>query len=402
MTKFSKQICCLAAALCLLVSAFTACGQSENENGNESETESGTDAKLTDFDYESADLSKYITLSESEYFNNKVTLGTDYIASDKMVDEYIADVLFENKTKTNEDTKIVDQPIKLGDSAFIYYTGYLDGETFQGGSNADDEKPHELSIGSGSFIPGFEDGLIGVIPNQTSKDSPFDLNVTFPESYGSAELAGKAVVFKVWIEYTVQYTIPELTDDFVKETLEFDGTASDYKAHVKEQLQAELTAKAEDEALNAVMNKLIEKSEVVEYPKQSVDYYYESYIDYYEYYMQLYSMYGYQFDSLEEFLVTMVGLDKDNWQEQVTDLAKNAVQTSLICYSIAKNQNITVTDEEFNAYVETLIGKNSSEAQQYTADEIIEMYGRQQINETLLFDKVNEFLLDNCTIEYKD
>ena len=401
MTKFSKQICSLAAAICLLVSAFTAC-DNQTENESESETESGTDAKLTDFAYESADLSKYITLSESEYFNNKVTLGTDYIVSDKMVDEYIADVLFENKTKTNEDTKIVDQPIKLGDSAFIYYTGYLNGKAFAGGSNADDKKPHELSIGSGSFIPGFEDGLIGVIPNQTSKDSPFDLNVTFPENYNSADLAGKAVVFKVWIEYTVQYTIPELTDDFVKEALKFDGTASDYKAHIKEQLQAELTAKAEDEALNAVLNKLMENSEVIEYPKQSVDYYYESYIDYYEYYMQLYSMYGYKFDSLEEFLVAIVGLDKDNWQEQVTDLAKNAVQTSLICYSIAKNQNITVTDEEFNAYVETLIGKNSSEAQQYTADEIIEMYGRQQINETLLFDKVNEFLLDNCTIEYKD
>ena len=401
MTKTLKQICSLAAAICLLVSAFTAC-DNQTENESESETESGTDAKLTDFAYESADLSKYITLSESEYFNNKVTLGTDYIVSDEMLDEHIADLLFENKTKTNGDTQIVDQPIKLGDSAFIYYTGYLNGKAFAGGSNADDKKPHELSIGSGSFIPGFEDGLIGVIPNQTSKDSPFDLNVTFPENYNSADLAGKAVVFKVWIEYTVQYTIPELTDDFVKETLKFDGTASDYKSHVKEQLQAELTAKAENEALNAVLNKLMENSEVIEYPKQSVDYYYQSYIDYYEYYMQLYSMYGYKFDSLEEFLVAIVGLDKDNWQEQVTDLAKNAVQTSLICYSIAKNQNITVTDEEFNAYVETLIKNNSSESKQYTADEIIEMYGRQQINETLLFDKVNEFLLDNCTIEYKD
>ena len=401
MTKTLKQICSLAAAICLLVSAFTAC-DNQTENESESETESGTDAKLTDFAYESADLSKYITLSESEYLNNKVTLGTDYIVSDEMLDEHIADLLFENKTKTNGDTQIVDQPIKLGDSAFIYYTGYLNGKAFAGGSNADDKKPHELSIGSGSFIPGFEDGLIGVIPNQTSKDSPFDLNVTFPENYNSADLAGKAVVFKVWIEYTVQYTIPELTDDFVKEALKFDGTASDYKAHIKEQLQAELTAKAEDEALNAVLNKLMENSEVIEYPKQSVDYYYESYIDYYEYYMQLYSMYGYKFDSLEEFLVAIVGLDKDNWQEQVTDLAKNAVQTSLICYSIAKNQNITVTDEEFNAYVETLIKNNSSESKQYTADEIIEMYGRQQINETLLFDKVNEFLLDNCTIEYKD
>ena len=100
MTKTLKQICSLAAAICLLVSAFTAC-DNQTENESESETESGTDAKLTDFAYESADLSKYITLSESEYFNNKVTLGTDYIVSDEMLDEHIADLLFENKTKTN-------------------------------------------------------------------------------------------------------------------------------------------------------------------------------------------------------------------------------------------------------------------------------------------------------------
>ena len=218
MNSILKRIILIISASALLISMLAGCRSVEDES--ESESESGTESETAerDFDYLSANISDYITLSPSEYANNTVTLGTQYVITDSDVDEYINAQLFENKTKTNGDEKVTDQPIKLGDSAFIFYTGYLDGEKFEGGSNADSDEPHELSIGSGSFIPGFEDGLIGVVPNQTSKDSPFDLHVTFPESYHSPDLAGKSVVFKVWIEYTVQYTIPEFCDAFVKET----------------------------------------------------------------------------------------------------------------------------------------------------------------------------------------
>ncbi len=397
-----KSLLCLAAVLCMLISVLAACEAAENETESSSETESGSEEKLTDFDFASADLSNYITISASDYLNNTVTLSTDYLISDDIVEEYIANELFKNKSKTNGDAHVVDQPIKLGDSAFIYYTGYLADVPFEGGSNANDAKPYELSIGSGAFIDGFEDGLIGVVPNETSKEEPFDLHVTFPENYSSRDLAGKAVVFKVWIEYTVSYTIPELSDNFVKNTLKFDGTAEDYKDYIKKNLQYELTAKAEDEALNAVQNKLIENSKVIEYPQESVDYYYQSYIDYFESERQYYAMYGYNFDSIKEFLVTVYGFDKDNWEKDVTDLAKKSVHNSLIFYSIAKAQNITVSDEEFNKYVEIMIEETSSDSQKYTAEEIISKYGRQQITEVLLSDKVNDFLMDNCTIEYKD
>ncbi len=384
----------------MLISLLTACDTAENET--ESSSESSTEEKLQDFDYASADLSSYITLSPSECFNNTVTLSTEYIISDEAVDEYISDELFKYKTKTDGDTHIVDQPIKLGDSAFIYYTGYLADVPFEGGSNADDEKPYELSIGSGSFIDGFESGLIGVVPNETSKEEPFDLHVTFPENYSSKDLAGKAVVFKVWIEYTVSYTIPEFTDGFVKDSIGFDGTAEEYKAYIRDCLQAELTTEAEDEALSALLNKLLEVSEVIEYPQQSLDYYYQSYLDYFESERQYYAMFGYNFDTLKEFLVSVYGFDMDNWEQEVQDLAKNSVHNSLLVYSIAEANNITVSDEEFNDYVKIIIEESSSETQTYTADEIISMYGRQQITEVLLSDKVNEFLMDNCTIEYKD
>ncbi len=406
MTKTLKRILGLTAVLLMLLPSFAACDTSEAEteskSGTASAAENETEEKLVDFDYASADLSKYITISSSDYLNNTVTLSTDYLVSDEAVDEYINDILFKSKTKTNGDEKVVDQPIRLGDTVFIYYTGYLGDKAFTGGSNASDEAPYGLSIGSGSFIPGFEEGLIGVIPNETSKDSPFDLHVTFPENYGSSDLAGKAVVFKVWIEYTIQFTIPSLSDEVVKNTLNFDGTASEYKDYVRKGLQSELTQSAKEEALSAVLSKLYEVTEVKEYPKQSVDFYYESYIDYFEYYMDYYSSFGYKFESFESFLVTMAGFGEDSWQEEITALSKDSVHNSLICYSIAKAENISVSEDEFDKRVEELVKENSTSGKQYTAEEIIEQYGRQQITENLLFQKVNEFLMDNCSIEYND
>ncbi|MGM9643680.1 MAG: trigger factor [Eubacteriales bacterium] len=403
MNRILKKVILIISASALLLSMLAGCQPVENES--ESESESGTESETTerDFDYLSANISDYITLSPSEYKNNTVTLGTQYIITDEDVDEYINAQLFENKTKTNGDEQVTDQPIKLGDSAFIYYTGYLDGEKFEGGSNADSDEPHELSIGSGSFIPGFEDGLVGVVPNQTSKDSPFELHVTFPESYHSADLAGKAVVFKVWIEYIVQYTIPEFNDDFVKETLKFDGNAEEYRENIKNDLQNDATEAAESEALSAILNKLIDAAEFHEYPEQSINYWYNAYVDQYEYYMQYYSMYGYKFDSLDDFVKIYLGLkDGEDWKEITRGYAKEIVENSLVYYAIADEQNFSASDEEFGAEAKRLAEYYSSSSKIYTVDEIIETVGESAIKQNIIFEKVENFIMDNCTIEYED
>ena len=169
------------------------------------------------------------------------------------------------RERNSREIDVTDRPAEMGDTTVIDFEGFCDGVAFEGGKGTD----YALKLGSGSFIPGFEEGLIGVVPNTTSKEAPFDLHVSFPEDYSnSPDLAGKAVVFKVWIEYVVQYTIPTLTDDYVKNTLKFDGTAEEYKAHVKDTMQAEATASAESEALNAIMSLLTTKSEFKKLPEE--------------------------------------------------------------------------------------------------------------------------------------
>ncbi len=407
MNKLLKKLILTICASAMLLSMLAACeaveNESESKSENESENESGTEAPLKDFDYQSANISDYITLSSSEYKNNTVTLSTKYIITDNDVEEYINADLFKKKTKTNGDAQVTDQPIKLGDSAFIYYTGYLDGEAFSGGSNADDKYSYELSIGSGSFIDGFEEGLIGIVPNETSKENPYDLNLTFPENYHSEDLAGKSVVFKVWVEYVIQYTIPELTDEFVKETLKFEGTAEQYTKNVKENLQKEATANAESEALSAILQKLTNAAKIHEYPEESVDYWYDAYIDQFEYYMQYYSMYGYKFDSFDEFVKTYLGLKEDeDWKKVTIGYAKEMVANSLIYYTIADQQNLTASKEEFDAEAKELAEYYSSENKKYTAEEIINEVGEASIKQNIIFEKVENYLMDNCTIEYKD
>ena len=271
--KFSlTKALILMLTLTLALAAFASC----DTGSAETESESG-DGELKNFDYLSADLDEYITLPDYDYLKNTVTLGSEYVVTDEMIDEYMADFLFDKKTKTNGDTQVTDQPIKLGDSAFIYYTGYLNGVAFNGGSNASDAKPYELSIGSGSFIPGFEEGLIGIVPSSTSKDAPYDLHVTFPENYNQKDLAGKAVIFKVWVVYTVQYTIPELTDDFVKNTVKYDGTSAEYRADIKNAMIEEAKTAAEDAALEEITEKLIKDSTVKKFPQEAIDFTVENY-----------------------------------------------------------------------------------------------------------------------------
>lgn len=399
-----KRILLIALSLVLSASVLVACDTADSgETETEKSTENATQAeKLEDFDYTSVNIADFVSVPKSEYESSKVTLGTKYIITDADVEKSIEDKLFDNKTKTNGDTQVKDQPIKLGDSAFIYYTGYLGDKAFEGGSNASDTKPYELSIGSGSFIPGFEEGLIGVIPADTSKDAPFDLNVTFPENYSSTELAGKAVVFKVWIEYVVQYTIPTLTDDFVKNTIKFDGTAEEYKANLKTTMQEEATASAESEALNAVMSLLTTKSEFKKLPEESVNFWYQSYLSQIQQYVDMYQMYGMQV-TLDSMACQMLGLEAgSDWQTPLTDMAKNVVKSILVYYGVAANEGITVTDAEYVAKLKELADYYSSAEKTYTPEEIESEIGKATLMQNILMSKVDEFLIDHCTIEYTD
>ena len=171
----------------------------------------------------------------------------EYNVTDEMVEEELNKMQEENARLIDAS----DREIKEGDLTTIDFAGFLDGEQFPGGT----AEGHKLEIGSQSFIPGFEEQLIG-----KKKDEEVDINVTFPEDYGQEDLAGKEVVFKVTIHDIKEKELPELDDEFAKDISEFD-TIEEIKTDIKEKLVKEFSEEEKMQKENAVIEKLIEISE---------------------------------------------------------------------------------------------------------------------------------------------
>ena len=230
---------CIIAAFALV---FSACNKDKASEGTpeETTTSAATTAEPR-FDYFAADASEYLSIDEAVYNEMVIELNDVYHIDDEDIDSRIDKLLVSNKTKLNDGAKVTGDPIKNGDSAFIFYKGVIDGEEFEGGSNMGDATPYELSIGSGTFIEGFEEGLIGVIPSNTSIEEPVELNLKFPENYGKEELNGKEVTFYVYVVWVVQYTTPEYDADFITDVLKFTTDEEDvvaaHKAYLRETLE---------------------------------------------------------------------------------------------------------------------------------------------------------------------
>lgn len=243
--------------------------------------------------------------------------------------------------------KITDRAVENGDTANIDYTGYKNGIKFAGG----EAQGYDLVIGSGSFIDGFENGLIGVMPGETK-----NLNLTFPENYGSADLAGKAVVFKVKVNYIA------------------DKEYSD---------EDKLTAK-KSVFKSALVNHVVENSKVDKLPQKSVDTYITKFR---EIYTQNAASYGY--DSLDAYLKA-AGQTTESFEKILKSNAEAQVKTELVINAIAKKEDISLTTSEYDAAV-----KNYASTYSTTESEFVEANGKEYIETVLLQDKVSTFLAQN-------
>ena len=411
--KITKILAIIMATI-LCLAAFCACnndsGSGETEgttNNSSSSTENGSGSSSAGtqeaerFDYSGDDMTKYISIDASAYKNFTVTLSKTLMPGKEGVDAYI-DMLRENY-KSSTGNKITDRAVAEGDTVMIYYEGYIDGETFSGGSNMEDEAPFALVIGSGRFIPGFEEALIGIIPAETSKDNRVDLNLTFPESYYE-DLAGKDVVFKVYIEYIDEMAPAEYTEEFITKTLQYTTTDTDIKASFEKYIEEEIIPSVrKNELLNAIWDHLFEAAVVTEYPETEVAYYYEQYIAEYEYYREYFAYVGQSFDTLDEFVVAYLGLADDaDWKTVTTDNAKIDVSQNLIFHYIAQVENVTVTEADYEASVQYYIDYYASQSQTLTKADVETYFGARMIKEQALFDNVNDLLAEYCTVVYED
>lgn len=421
----------LFTCLCLLI-ACNVPGSSSSSETATGETGSATDdsgtatatSRLNEdvtapvrYDYLSADVSADVDIEPSDYSDMKLTLPASLRVTDEDAMEYIKQtILFEYRVADNGTEKMTDKKMKKGDSAFIYYKGEIDGKEFSGGSNWDDKTPYELKLGSGSFIPGFEDGLIDVIPALTSKESPVTVKATFPQDYGKEELNGKEATFYVVVEYAVQYTLPEFNREFVEKTLKYtakkDVYTSDaeylqeYITYIRQQLESKIADQVSYAKTDALWTYLTDKAVCRNLPQSEIDFYYDSYLSQIKSaYSQYSTYYGENFTKMypdeAHFSVWYMGLKSaETWKEELKQLSVRLVKKDMITHAIAEKENMeTVTDEEYKKVVEYWVQQYSG---QMTSAEIVKSMGELYLRQSALADRMSDWLMQHATFTYAE
>lgn len=351
------------------------------------------------YDYFGNKASKYVSMDDSLYKSPEITLPAYLNGDENAVAKYIERLCKENEVSTGN--QITDRAIEEGDTVAIYYEGWLDGEKFSGGSNMDDSAPYALKIGSGTFIAGFEDALIGIIPANTSKDNMVDLNLTFPDTYHNSELAGKDVVFKVYVEYINEKVPAEYTEDFIKNTLAsklgYTVPSTDVKADFEKFLKDEyLPALRTQSIQDAVWDKMLENVKTKGYPKGEVERIYSNYES--EYNQQYSQYYSKTYASFEVFMTAYYG---SNWKTRLENQSKSDVTNNLIYHYIAQNGGITVSDEEYDDAVQYFIDYYAAQGQEMTSSDVEKYYGESGVKQYVISKKVNELLVKNANVSYE-
>ena len=295
----------------------------------------------------------------------------DTTVTDEEVDEAV-----EKERDNNARTITVeDRAIENGDTAVIDFEGFVDGVPFEGGKGEN----HSLEIGSHSFIDTFEDQLIG-----KNTGDEVEVNVTFPEEYHAADLAGKPAMFKVKIHEIKAKELPELDDEFAQDVSEFD-TLAEYKENLKkniaERKEAEARRTKEDEAIR----KIVEKSSM-EIPDAMIDTQVESMI---EEFAQRIAQQGLSFEQYMQFS----GMTMDKMKDQVRPEAVSRIESSLVLEQIAKDENIEVSDADIDAEIDKMASMYGMEA-----DKIKEYMGdaeKESMKKDLAIQKAVDLIMDN-------
>lgn len=280
----------------------------------------------------------------------EVTLG-DYknievTKQDRTVtDEEVADEL-ESRRQRAVELALKDDAAEEGDTVVIDFEGYKDGEKFDGGS----AENHSLELGSGKFIPGFEDQLIGA----KSGDEK-DVEVTFPEEYGAEELAGQDVVFKVVVHEVKEKRVPELDDEFAKDVDDEVETLDELKDKIRQQLEKSKDRAATEATDDEAIQKAVENAEVPEIPEAMID---EEVDRQFNLFINNLQQQGISKDQY----MSMIGTSEQELRDQFRNEADFNVKTNLVLEAIAKAENIDVTTEDIDAEIKDL-------AEQYGMEE---------------------------------
>ena len=272
--------------------------------------------------------------------------------------------------------------VQNGDTVNIDYTGYMDGETFRGGSDTG----INLEIGSNSFIPGFESGLIGAEAGTT-----VDVEVTFPDPYkNNPDFSGKPATFRITINKIYLAELPELTDELVAANTDYETVAA-YREYILESLRSQKEGYADNYKRAAVMNALIEGTEFTGIEQEDVDKFFDSSSAYYNSLAEVYQqLYGLDFDTfISEFFACG---SREEYEALLRDNAEREVKKSLILYAVADAERMSVSDEEYDAAL-----KKYASQYKLTEEEFLEQVSGAQVKDMVLLEKAEQLIYDTAS-----
>ena len=348
---------------------------------------------LADLDLEVIDspAAEFSKIAKGEGFTVTITVECfpivevkDYkgVEVEKVVQE-VKDEDVENELKAvqkrNARMILVERPAKEGDTVLFDYAGFVGDEQFEGGT----AERQELVLGSGMFIPGFEEQLIGTTPGEK-----VDVKVTFPEEYHAEELAGKEAVFHCLVHEIKEEQLPELDDEFAKDVSEYD-TLEELKNANRERLEAYAKTSAENQMKDAAILKVVEANDV-EIPRAMVEDEIDRMIG------ELNQQLRYQGITIDKYL-EFTGKSMADFREEVRPEAEKAVKTRIILMGIVEAEKIEVSAEEMEKELELMAAQY-----QMTADKIKQMIGVENLTflqKDLQVRKAIDFIYDNAKIK---
>ncbi|MCD8380065.1 MAG: trigger factor [Lachnospiraceae bacterium] len=289
--------------------------------------------------------------------------------------EVDAEIEKERETNSRE-IDVDDRPVQDGDEVILDFEGFKDGVAFEGGKGED----YPLTIGSGSFIPGFEEQLIGAEIGQE-----MEVNVTFPEDYQAEDLAGAAAVFKCTVKQIKVKELPDLDDEFASEVSEFD-TMEEYREDVKKQLLQKKEADVKRAKENAVVDAVVANAEM-EIPAPMLEYQQRQMI---EDFSQRIQSQGLSFEQYLQFTNSTMS----NMMDQVKPQAEQRIKASLVLEAVAAAEQIEATEDEYKEELERMSKEYNMEVD--AIETALGEGGEKQVKEDLAINKAVQFLVENA------
>ncbi len=291
-------------------------------------------------------------------------------------DEEVNAEIEKERERNARNIVVEDRAVKDGDMTVLDFEGLVDGVAFEGGKGED----YSLTIGSGAFIPGFEEQLIGA---EIGKET--EVNVTFPENYQAEELKGKAAVFKCTIKEIKEKELPELDDEFASEVSEFE-TLAEYREDVKKNIKERKESEAKSEKEDAVIDAIINDSDI-ELPEAMIETQQRQMVDEFAQRIQMQGL------SLEQYY-QFTGSSYEMLVEQVRPQAEKRIKSRLVLESVAAKENIEASEEDYAEEIEKM-----AEMYQMETDKVKEMItesGKKNVMEDIAVQKAIEFVVENA------